>query len=155
VSCICKLKPLTLEELREYLEHRLTLAGLPRQTLFTEETIQLIFEYSKGIPRLINSLCNAALQTGFAMQSPEITISIIEEVARDLELRVSVPEVPAASTNAIVAKPAKAALSVLPRPSAVNDAAVDGRSEDRMPLESYASRQKSLRFFVNLMDRWK
>jgi general secretion pathway protein A len=154
VSCICKLKPLTLEELREYLQHRLALAGLPRQTLFSEETIQLIFDYTKGIPRLINSLCNAALQTGFAMQSPDITIPIIEEAARDLELRGSVPEVRTAPTNGIVAKPA---LSVLSRPAAVNDVIRDpnGRSEDRMPLESYASRQKSLSFFVSLMERWK
>lgn len=155
VSCICKLKPLSLEELREYLEHRLVSAGLPRQTLFSDETIQPIFVYTKGIPRLINSLCNAALQTGFAMQAPNITIAIIEEAARDLELGGAVPEAPAAPPNGIVAMPAKAALSVLPRPAAVNDVVVNGRSDDRMPLESYANRQKSLGFFVSLMERWR
>src|ERR1051326_7405369 len=61
VSCICKLKALSLEDLQEYLQHRLTLAGLPRQTLFPEESIELIYAYTEGIPRLVNSLCNAAL----------------------------------------------------------------------------------------------
>jgi len=157
VSCICKLKPLTLEELEEYLYHRLTMAGLPRQTLFSEEAVQLIFDYTKGIPRLINSLCNAALQIGFAMQAPNVTISIIEEAARDLDLRTAVPELPAIPPSATASRPTKAALSVLVRPAVVSDVTsdVNGKSEDRMPLESYTSRQKSLGFLVNLIDRWK
>ena len=87
VSCICKLEALSLEDLHEYMGHRLALAGLPNQTLFSEEAIQLIYSYTQGIPRLVNSLCNGALQTGFALQSRNITMSIIEEAARDLDLQ--------------------------------------------------------------------
>jgi general secretion pathway protein A len=60
VSCICNLRPLTMAELREYLHHRLTRAGLPSQSLFSEETMAVIFRHTQGIPRLINSLCDAA-----------------------------------------------------------------------------------------------
>jgi len=62
ISAIFRLKPLSIEELREYLEHRLSRAGLPKQNLFTEELIGLIYRYTQGIPRLVNSLCDAALR---------------------------------------------------------------------------------------------
>lgn len=155
VSCICKLKALSLDELQEYLHHRLTLAGLPGQTLFNEETIQLVYEYTQGIPRLINSLCNGALQTGFALQSRNITANIIEEAARDLELLRTAPE--SVSMNGVAAMPAGAEVAAPSRPAAVPKVSrVDnGHSEVRIPLENYAARQKSLGFFASLMDRWK
>jgi general secretion pathway protein A len=155
VSCICKLMPLTLEELREYLHHRLSMVGLPRQTLFSAGTIQLIFEYTKGIPRLVNNLCNAALQTGFAMQAREITVSIIEEAARDLELQRSTLEQPLILRDEIIAKLGSPESSTKLRPVVVNGntGTVNGKFSDRVPLESYASRQKSLGFLAGLMDR--
>ena len=155
VSCICKLEALNLEELHEYLDHRLTLAGLPNQPLFSEEAIQLIYTYTQGIPRLVNSLCNNALQTGFAMQSRDITIPIVEEAARDLELR-PVPEMPPVPNNRVapITAGAEAAMAA-PRLTAVNKKVVNGASEHRMPLENYATRQKSLGFLAGLMDRWK
>jgi hypothetical protein len=42
-----------------------------------------------------------------------------------------------------------------PRLTAVNKKVVNGASEHRMPLENYATRQKSLGFLAGLMDRWK
>ena len=161
VSCICKLKSLSFEELHEYLQHRLAQAGLPNQTLFSEEIIRLIYDYTQGIPRLVNSLCNGALQTGFGLQSRTITAAIVEEAARDLELhRSSVPENIAVSSAAALAAvggnvmpeaPSPVRLTAVPkvnRPS-------NGTSETRMPLESYNVRQKSLGFFANLMERLK
>jgi hypothetical protein len=156
VSSICKLKALSIEELHEYMHHRLTHAGLPRQTLFNEECIQLIYEYTQGIPRLVNSLCNGALQTGFAMQSREITPAILAEAARDLELltdsttsggvsEVSAPVHLAAVPRASTSKPVPPKIS----------RAVNGTPESPIPMEGYNTRQKSLGFFSSLMDRWK
>lgn len=158
ISCICKLKALSLNELREYLHHRLTLAGLPRQTLFPEETIQLIYDYTQGIPRLVNSLCNGALLTGFAIQSPNITASIIDEAARDLELHreVAAETVP---MNGVVPMAVGAERSMPPHPAPVpvlkTGRGANGHSEVRMPMENYATRQKSLGFLSGLLDRWK
>jgi general secretion pathway protein A len=162
VSCICKLKALSPQELREYLHHRLTLAGLPRQTLFPEETIQLIYSFTQGIPRLVNSLCNGALLTGFAMRSPNITASIIGEAARDLELRQEVADetVPMNGVAAI-AVGAERPLAPSPPPGPVAVPApkagrgANGSSEVSMPVENYAARQKTLGFFSSLLDRWK
>ena len=159
VSSICKLKALSLEELHEYLHHRLTHAGLPRQTLFNEECIQLIYEYTQGIPRLVNSLCNGALQTGFAMQSREITPAILAEAARDLELLPDSTSSAAAGGVSEVSAPVR--LAAVPRASTSKPVppklsrAVNGTPESPVPLEGYNTRQKSLGFFSSLMDRWK
>jgi general secretion pathway protein A len=156
VSCICKLKALSLDELQEYLHHRLTLAGLPRQTLFPEETIELIYTYTQGIPRLVNSLCNGALLTGFAMQSPKITAPIIEEAARDLELQHK-EVVETAPMNGVSNVAVTPELSLAPHPAPVPKASrgANGHSAVRIPLESYAARQNSVGFFSSLLDRWK
>lgn len=157
VSCICRLEALSLEDLREYMGHRLALAGLPNQTLFSEEAIQLIYSYTQGIPRLVNSLCNGALQTGFGLQSRNITMAIIEEAARDLDLQSIEEKLPIPS-NRVATISAGAEVAAAPlRLAAVNKVAktVNGESEHRMPMESYAVRQKSLGFFAGLVDRWK
>jgi len=161
VSCICKLKELSLHELQEYLHHRLTQAGLARQSLFNAEIIELIQSYTQGIPRLVNSLCNSALQTGFAMQSRDVTAAIIEEAARDLDLECAAAAVPTAS----IAQLAAGAAKTIPQPhsapvaSPVTNGHVNGsgkgHSDDRVPMETYNARQKSLGFFASLMDRWK
>jgi general secretion pathway protein A len=159
VSCICKLKPLSFSELQEYLHHRLTLAGRTRESLFSEETVQLIYSYTQGIPRLVNSLCNSALLTGFAAQSPVITPAIIEEASRDLELKaeVAAESIPAAVATIAVGGelPIPTRLAAVPRTArtAYGRSEANGRSD--VPLDSYTARQKSLGFLSGLLDRWK
>jgi general secretion pathway protein A len=144
VSCLCRLEPLTLEELREYLHHRLTQAGLSQQTLFPEDTISVIFGFTRGIPRLVNSLCDSALQTGFGLRSRRITIAIIREAARDLDLQPDEPETgwPSNGNNPVVVS--AHAGNGRPSPASI------------LPtLDGYATRQKSLSFLANAMGRWR
>ena len=159
LNYICKLQPLSIDEIREYLHHRLACAGLPQQTLFSASAIETIYECTKGIPRLINTLCDNALRTGFALQSPHITVSIIQEAAGDLDLLPhpvrgnSPPEserrLPRATGFAAPKTLAPPAPVLVPdfRPEA------NGKQPIRIPLESYASRQKSLGFLAGLLDR--
>jgi general secretion pathway protein A len=163
VGSICRLQPLNVFELKEYLHHRVVTAGLPSQSLFSEELIQAIHEYTRGIPRLVNSLCDAALQTGFALQQKTITREVIDEAARDLDLTKAGAVEPASAKPAMVkpvaVKPAAPVEEEIePSPAILQPVAVNGTSArtpiaPRVPLESYASRQKSLNFFANLMDR--
>lgn len=161
VSAIFRLQTLSVEELREYLQHRLDRAGIPDQKLFPGELIRLIHRYTQGIPRLVNSLCDAALQTGFALQSPSITDSIIREAAGDLELSdrddARAKEEFSSEGHAKVipmpvASPEAALVHAHPQNGSTGDREVD---DPRIPMESYASRQKSLGFFGQLLDRWK
>lgn len=158
ISTICKLKPLNQLELKEYLSHRLRLAGVPRQTIFDDAVIALIFEYTQGIPRLVNSLCDLALQTGFALQSTKITAEVIEEAARDLDLVRPTVVMEAAPVNGHSAASPAATATVGNLQKETKEAKKDPppvRLETSIPLESYTSRQKSLNFFAQLIQRWR
>jgi hypothetical protein len=58
---------------------------------FTDEAIASVFNYSRGFPRLINTICENALITAYAKELRSVTPDIIEEVAR--EFRFDMPRV--------------------------------------------------------------
>ncbi len=78
------LQPFNSEEARQYILFRLRRAGGQHLDLFTGEAMDLIFQASKGTPRLINILCDHALLTGFAMEKPVIDGAIIRECVGEL-----------------------------------------------------------------------
>ena len=88
----CQLVPLDLDQTRGYIERRLQLAksGLNGHLLFPPDAIAGVYRHSRGIPRLINTICDNALLTAYARQLPSVTAEIIEGTAVDLRLNVSV-----------------------------------------------------------------
>jgi general secretion pathway protein A len=84
------LAPLNLDETRGYIERRLQLAGFRSSgcPVFLPETMAAVYRHSRGIPRLINTICENALITGYARQKPSVTPAIIEDIAVDLRLNV-------------------------------------------------------------------
>ena len=87
VSIMAVLRPLNAEETREYIEHRLRVAGFrSSRQLFTPAACELIAEYSGGIPRNINNYCFNALSLGYALKQSTIGREIIGEVFQDLHL---------------------------------------------------------------------
>lgn len=77
--------PLTYDETAKYIEHRLAVAGNPDAIRIGGDMLSLIYRFSKGIPRLINILCDFALLTAFVDGKKEVSIDIVREVAKDLE----------------------------------------------------------------------
>ena len=77
-------RPLDEEQTYQYIEHRLSVADYNGPPLFDATTLKLIWEYSKGIPRKINILCDNAFLIGYALGKQKIEKSIILEVIRDL-----------------------------------------------------------------------
>lgn len=80
------LQPLCWEEVRGYVHWRLQLAGAKDGPIFPENVIRAIYEYSKGIPRLINCICENLLIAGYACSARSIPLLLVEEVCRDLRL---------------------------------------------------------------------
>jgi hypothetical protein len=76
---------MTRHESGEYIVHRLNMAGAENPFLFTEEAVDLIHEYSNGVPRTINILCDACLVYGFADEVETISHEIVEQVISDRE----------------------------------------------------------------------
>lgn len=79
------LEPLSEEETRECIRHRLTVAGGHDPDLFTPDACRAVFRLSGGIPRMVNLLCEHALVYGYAEQRSKIDSDLIMEVARDKE----------------------------------------------------------------------
>jgi len=87
-----QLAPLDLEETEGYIRRRMQVAGhAAPDTLFPFETVLEIHRHSRGIPRLINTLCENALICGYARQSRELTPQMIEEIAVDFRLNIVRP----------------------------------------------------------------
>jgi general secretion pathway protein A len=83
----CELEPLRNYEIRPYIERRLAIAGAqPGQIVFSDPTVELIYEYSTGIPRIVNMICENALVIGCAQKTHHIGSLIVEEVASDFHL---------------------------------------------------------------------
>ncbi len=80
-----RLKPFDEESTRAYIKHRLGIAGAKRM-LFTENAIRLIHKYSRGIPRLINTLCDNSLFEGYLVKEKIIDEKIVNNVAWDIGL---------------------------------------------------------------------
>lgn len=77
--------PLTEEETKEYIAHRLEMAG-SRGRKFTVHAIREIFLFSGGIPRLINIVCDRALLSGYVKQQKLLGADIIRECGEELRL---------------------------------------------------------------------
>jgi general secretion pathway protein A len=89
VALRCHLDPLSLEETRKYTERRLQIGGaLAESKIFSDPAISVVYRHSKGIPRLINTICENALLSGYAKRAATITPEIIETIAQDLRLGV-------------------------------------------------------------------
>ncbi|HEX4750775.1 MAG TPA: AAA family ATPase [Bryobacteraceae bacterium] len=82
----CALNPLTPDETAAYIETRLARAGMTRQTVFSADVLEEIYKRSRGIPRLINLLCDNLLVTAFAMEQRTASVDMLDEVCRDLRL---------------------------------------------------------------------
>ena len=94
IALRCHLEPLSREETGKYIVQRLWLAGArtKEQSIFGEAVIELVYRYSRGIPRLVNNICEAALVASFAMKSSVISPELVDEVAADFCL--GNPELP-------------------------------------------------------------
>jgi len=79
--------PLAAEEVGEYIEHRLHVAGSDGRIQWHPEALALIYEYSCGVPRLINVLCDKALLAGYATESFTIDAAMIQRAIDDTECR--------------------------------------------------------------------
>lgn len=76
---------LTREETWEYIVHRLKVAGSPDGDLFDHDVLQMVYEYTGGIPRKINILCDTALICAFADSVPRVNLAVMDEAVAELQ----------------------------------------------------------------------
>ncbi len=78
------LHPLTLSECTAYVKHRLSVAGAEPDGIFAIGAFEAIHDYARGIPRLINVVCDGALSMGYATGTRPIHAALVREVVHDL-----------------------------------------------------------------------
>jgi len=79
------LNPLKGSEVSQYIYHRLQVSGANGAPYFTTPAIWLIYRYSRGIPRLINAVCDKCLLAGFVQQRDKINFQMVRRAMRELE----------------------------------------------------------------------
>ena len=79
------LGPLDLQETIGYVKHQAQVAGHKAGTLFTDDALQRVFEYTKGIPRRINQVCTTALMAGLIDQKSVLDESTIRKAIADID----------------------------------------------------------------------
>ena len=80
---LCNLRALTKAEVNEYIWHRLNIAGAKRK-LFNSGAVSKIFQYTGGVPRIINTICDHALMIAYSNNLKGIKSAVITECAEDL-----------------------------------------------------------------------
>jgi len=91
VSLRCTLTALELRETASYIATRVRTAGGDTASVFTREAVIAIHQWSKGIPRTINVICDNVLLSGFAAQCRPADVSLVREVCRDFDFESPVP----------------------------------------------------------------
>ncbi len=111
--------PLTHPEVAQYIRHRWFRAGATRPEPFTEEAVLQVALSSRGIPRVINTLCDNALLVAFASGIARIGPEHIQEVAADLDITPQ-PNVAGAQDNTVqpAAEPEPAPAESVPEKAA-------------------------------------
>ena len=94
---LAEIKPLEYDDVRGYINFRLSVAGLPDpDRLFSPGALEAIYRYSRGIPRLINLLCDRSLLAGFVDEIHYLEGALVDEAFREI---FGVEEAPRAATS--------------------------------------------------------
>ena len=95
IALRAQLGPLNIGEAAEYISRRLEIAGADPEAepIFPSDAIEAVHRHSKGLPRLINTLCENALIGAYSQQRKQVTPEIIDKVAADFRLHVVRPVV--------------------------------------------------------------
>jgi hypothetical protein len=122
-------EPLLASETRNYIEERLHIAGANGDLIFSREAID-IHHYARGVPRVVNVLCDHALIHAFAARQKPVSAALVQEIAREFELDLIASMVPVAFTASeeteavfqpMFAATAMAAASFAPKESLLTD----------------------------------
>lgn len=79
---------LNVQESRDYIDHRLRVVGSSSSKVFTPEAVEVICEYAKGIPRVINLICDGALFAGYEASAPVIDAQMVRRAIAENEIAV-------------------------------------------------------------------
>jgi general secretion pathway protein A len=110
------LDPLTPSEVQQYIRVRWSSAGSQETPPFSPDAVARIAQWSQGIPRLVNSLCDSALLMAYGDESPLVGSNYVRDAASNLGLIESLPQSPGPSSLPLSAYSTGAGASVVEKP---------------------------------------
>jgi type II secretory pathway predicted ATPase ExeA len=126
-----RLEPLSADEVRAYLEHHVSRAGGSFAKIFAADAITALHRHSRGIPRVINNLCETALTLAAALEMPALTAEIVARVALDMlgldagdAVQAATAATPASAVSSASPTNAAAQLGPAPAPTAITAVAL-------------------------------
>jgi general secretion pathway protein A len=81
----CEISPLTEEESKKYIDHRLKLVGSRSREVFTPEAISMIVRHARGFPRVINIVCDNAFMIGYGLSKTRVDEDMVRQAIKDME----------------------------------------------------------------------
>ncbi len=120
-------------ETQGYIERRLQLAGCSTPaSVFPPDAVAAVHRHSRGIPRLINTLCENGLIAAYAARSPQVSAAMIDSIAADFRLGVDTTKSPATAPEEVDLKEITRRLLMLY--SHVTNKSVEAELETRIPV---------------------
>jgi type II secretory pathway predicted ATPase ExeA len=89
IAVRCKIGSLTLEQTHDYIERRLRIAGAGGESIFQSQAMDAVYFYARGIPRVINLICEHSLINAYVEQLRPVPARVVEEVAGEFQLTSS------------------------------------------------------------------
>ena len=113
ITLRCRTAPLVLEETFGYIAERLRIAGANGEPIFSKEAIEAVHLYSRGIPRVVNLLCEHSMINAYVDSVRPVPAQLVEEVAKDFQLDEIAPIAANGSNHAVGAANTEALLQNL------------------------------------------
>src|SRR6202167_2145277 len=99
ITMRCHTSTLSLDETYGYIAERLRIAGANGEPIFSREAIEAVHKYSRGIPRVVNLLCEHAMVNAYVDSLRPVPAHLVEEVAREFQLDEIEPTSPSGFSN--------------------------------------------------------
>jgi putative secretion ATPase (PEP-CTERM system associated) len=137
------LQPLDAAETASYINHRLRRAALGPPLEFPVEATDAIHARSRGVPRIVNVICDAALVFGFAEDRRTVDLALVEEVLGELDVTGVLP--PPGATNMTESAPTPTPALAGVGPAGVPAGSSQPLNEDRVagPLQQDLGRRSA------------
>lgn len=81
----CVLRPLSEEDTGRYIAHRLKVAGAGPEVWFTDDAVRMVYQYSRGTPRMVNALCDRVMMAGYVAGRRVLGTKEVERALQDME----------------------------------------------------------------------
>ena len=143
VSIVHGLAPLSPGEIKNYIEHRLRIAGYEGEPLFTPGVYGDIARFTEGIPRNINNFCFNALSLTCALQKKVVDSEVVKEVIADLDISKLTSEIAAAVPSDFADMDYAGNRSAAPAPNGQNNHEILSPAEAAAYMQQVAMKLKN------------